>query len=177
MHQAFAGGINFAERLRRRGYVQIGHGCYGVAMAKSDRDRIIKISYGNGDAWQYYIQWAVDNGYAGTLAPAVYSIHHMNGFTVAVIERLKSIYDVEGGYDKYAELKGALYNEELIEPWKSFFENLETFREGIGAGDDLHSQNFMMRANGDLVATDPLSSTGRKVASSRRYRSTARLAA
>jgi hypothetical protein len=177
MHKVFSNPYNFSEGLTRRGFATLGRGTYGKAMGKPGQDRIIKISVYRGDAWPHYIQWAVDNGFAGNCAPAVYSIHTTDNFTVAVIERLKSIYEFEDGKERYSQLKRGIYGGTIEGPWKVFFEKLDKFRAETGAGFDLHDGNFMMRANGEIVATDPVNSIESSKATTLRYRSTARLAA
>ena len=156
--------------LHRRGFERLGAGIYSVVMARGDSDRCIKICRGRyyhhartADQWCKYILWAHRMGYTGTFAPKLYSLHCFeDGLYAAVIERLWiTLGDCQGEkYLEYYNLSRGIHEwfvESYPGPRGDFY---RAFNKAFQGNLDLHEENWMIRHNGDLVLTDPLSGEG-----------------
>lgn len=190
-------GNHFICALHKRGFKQLGEGIFSVVLAKPGSDKVIKVCRGwRLDAWGAYAFWATQHGYAGNLAPKVFSYREFNGtvskFYVAVVERLAmtlSQYDTRNHAKRdkarlpyrishmegrKIELESAIYNggihaRQLSAKDKAFTKALRAQFGDEGLGFDLHNGNWMIVGR-RLVLTDPLTdSTG---TSSKRWRHT-----
>jgi hypothetical protein len=184
----------FIERLKRRGYRTLGAGCFSTVLAKGNSKRVIKVNR-RPDGWLDYVLWAAKHGHMGKNAPMVYSFRRFNEgtsdeFYVAVVERCKMTVD-----DLYPQ------NKRVTELFSSLTSGMRgrmgSERDALKADDmqpgslrfaiefkltftthtDLHSGNFMVREDGSLVCTDPISGSSSGTAPSRWRASSARLAA
>jgi len=163
----FDNGYAFGKKLEKRGYKKLGTGHYSAVYAKPNSDRVVKVCHNeNGDAWIDYCLWAAQKGYAGSLAPRVYSYKKIGKFYVAIIERMS--YDA---YQHHIEMKyytvPFLLNQSLegcseaemlldvvLPGAKKFAQDLlDTFKYGTL---DLHSGNIMFRKDGSICVTDPV---------------------
>src|SRR5438105_2456974 len=105
------------DRLIKRGYQEIGSGYFSVVLAKPGSDKVIKIC-NTPDRSLDFVIWAAKHGYAGSLAPRVYSYkQYEDGTYTAVMERLgetasKRIRkDPEGDFaDKWRAVNRLCYN-------------------------------------------------------------------
>ena len=174
--------------LEREGYDYIASGMYASVYGKPRSNTVLKIG-GMDDAYPIYLQWAVENGYAGKFAPAVksFNLHKTEDggeFYVAEIERLPiTVEDADmnsAAYDLYHDLR---YDSHSFAPsrsiakvapeWVEFVEGLKALRRKSVVRFDLHDQNFMVRKNGELVLTDPFAeSDGAPITTSTRRAST-----
>jgi len=156
----------FIARLRKRGYHQLGAGCFSTVLYKSG-DRVIKVNR-SPDAWLDYVLWASKKGYAGGLAPKVFSYKKIGNFYVAVMEKIDyCAHKVESTQDAwmypqlltYAAMwknnKAADLLDICIPGAKRFTYDLRD--EFTGHRLDLHNENIMFRADGSMVIVDPVS--------------------
>lgn len=156
----------FIAGLRRRGYHVLGQGLYSTVLAKPGSQRVVKVNR-SLDGWPDYMLWASKAGYAGTFAPKVYSFKFHGTWYVAVMERLEATIDATRcdnprGYKIWQQLQRAISGwladqkelDALVPGAWCFATALRT--SGIGAT-DLHTQNFMLRHDGSVVCTDPVS--------------------
>lgn len=167
--KVFDNGRTFIARLEAKGWTTLGSGAFSTVLAKGESKKVIKVIR-RQDGWIQYIKWANDNGYAGTFAPKVYSYKQVKGkdhdFAIASMERLPSTL----GRLKYSH--DAHVVESLLHPAANDNQlartlldlavpGLREFNQKLRdkfSGLDLHGGNFMVRDNGELVFTDPVSS-------------------
>jgi hypothetical protein len=171
----------FIKALLKRGFVRLGDGFYSTVLNKPGSNRVVKVC-GSLDGWSDYAVWAAEEGYAGNLAPKVYSLHVLpysyGYFYVAVMERLAvKVHDLLAPHDAITAYQSIIENsvrfsDNAPEPWGEFVRKFSQRFPGIGNGitHDLHDGNFMLRIDGSLVLTDPIVSSNSR-AGSRRYRS------
>lgn len=154
--------IEYENKLRARGYQLIGSGLYSNVFATPKADKVVKV--GDMDEWPAYILWATKSGYAGTFAPKVFSLKFHDNYYVALMERLVCTIAHIGGYgDQTAR------NSEQVQLYTTVIGNRDTSNEAIdfvafvqdmrkaGHHGDLHDQNVMVRHDGQVVVTDPVS--------------------
>lgn len=157
---------SYIDWLEKKGFKRLGAGAYSTVLGKDGSDKVIKVSR-SLDNWIDYIQWAAKEGYAGNLAPKVFSWKKhesdTNNFSVAIVERMQST-TRDDNYKSdasvimsltYPARKGnimaQLFMEELQANSVKFFNQLHEldFDGDIGGG------NVMVRANGTICVTDP----------------------
>lgn len=164
---AFSSAHAFGQALRCRGYEHLGHGAFSTVYAKPGSDRVIKVTH-RPDHWIDYCLWGEKNGYAGTLSPKVYSYKMFTKgerFSVSVVERMKKtcsrmgrkedlyiLDDLLGKYIHSENTMCGLFLEELSPGLAAFGLKL---KENFG-GLDLHGGNIMVRENGTVCVTDPI---------------------
>lgn len=164
----FDGPSNFQRKLEKKGFVELGHGCFSTVMAKKDSDKVIKITR-KPDGWIDYCHWAAKEGFAGKFAPRVYSYKRFNNkapFEVSVVERMdKTFWDVEYKEDiyvvrdlarlvKHGNQKASSILEEMAPGFPRFIKGLgEKFDKSL----DMHDGNIMLRKDGSICYTDPVS--------------------
>lgn len=160
----------FIGKLHDRGYRQLGSGYFSKVFAKPDQDKVIKVSA--GDAYPDYVRWLIESGYAGTFGPKVYAFKRYEleygiAYNVTVLERMKeTVTDSDAQTKKMCKdirfamerLNGHGFDKtELLERcpvnWHQFI------RDAAKAGmtDDLKTDNWMVRHDGSMVLTDPIS--------------------
>jgi hypothetical protein len=173
--------------LTKRGYYIVGTGAYSTVMAHdSDPDHVIKVSR-TYDDWPVYVQWAEENGYAGTFAPKVKALKVYNAgthgqFYVAKVERLAEtvreadspdvneardeLENVICGYidEPRTKLAKLLYETRVnyfADRYPGMYEFAKAFKKRFRGGFDLHKGNFMVDENHKrVVLTDPLTDQG-----------------
>lgn len=168
--KTFDDGLTFASKLRKKGFVRLGSGCFSTVLARPGKDRVIKITHQLGDGWIDYIQWAGQNGYAGGFAPRVYSYKYIKAkepFSIAVVERMDHLLynaDKKGPIPPIMSLLPHAANDndmaksmlDLVAP------GLVKFRMELQAKFkylDLHGGNVMVK--GDRICfTDPVGGHG-----------------
>lgn len=129
------------------------------------------------DLWPEYVIWAEGEGYAGNLAPRVYSMRQVTGGYVATMELFantlsvldREVFDVAGcleGY-VYRRIHPAAYKEDKMAPkLAKYLPGYEGFVRGFEKrfGNyplwDLGSRNLMIRPDGTICITDPISGEG-----------------
>jgi hypothetical protein len=180
-------GDHFIRALWKRGFAEIGTGAFSSVLVKGNSKRVIKVSR-KPDVWLDYIVWATKEGFAGNLAPMVYSYRIIKGtkdtFYVAVMERLKStISDLHFGNP--AEKTAHALKDFIEEKRDSAGLNAErgapgaihfgvAFRSAFSKNlYDLHRGNFMVRHDNSVVLTDPIAGrdTGPSPSTPKRMRS------
>jgi hypothetical protein len=157
--------IEYANKLQKLGFELVGKGLYANVFAIPNTDKVIKVA--SLDGWPEYIRWSTKNGYAGKFAPKVDSLKFYESFYVAVMERLV---DTMRGFEDYGRTSDQfkLYKK-VIQAWRWNKENgndnegatelvqfMEKLREA-GMTGDLHDGNVMVRKDGQIVVTDPVS--------------------
>lgn len=161
-------GWKFIKALEKRGFIILGQGFYSSVLWKKG-DRVIKVSSGiKHDAWIDYVLWASQKGYAGTLAPKVYSYKKIGDFYVAVMEKMAvtamHVNCKEDHYiypqlltmvTQYGNNKAAEFLEQVVPGARKFAYDLKDFAGNNGF--DLHNENIMFRLDGSMVITDPVS--------------------
>lgn len=168
----------FKKALQKRGFTQLGSGCFSYVLAKKDSDRVIKVNY-NPDNWIDYCYWAAENGWAGKYAPKVYSCKkYPAGFAVAVMERMekpcRSSYKDEE-YIIQCLLWPAMHGNNMAQIYlDDYSPGLPKFLLDLGSKWkdsrlDLHGDNMMFRKDGSFCVTDPLA--GRSTMTKTRLRS------
>lgn len=167
LKKPFSGARNYGAWLMAKGWERLGSGAHSIVYAKLDSDKVIKVT-SSLDNWIDYVQWAAKAGYAGNLAPRVFSwkrhqIENGHAFAVAVVERMS-----HGGYNEDPRHDGALlfgltrYARkgniiaqcvmEDIQPGSvSFFKQLSE----LNYDGDIGGNNIMYRKDGSLCLTDP----------------------
>jgi hypothetical protein len=164
--------LAFVHRLERRGYERLGDGLYSIVLAKPGSNKVVKVARCLDD-WPRYIAWASMRGELGNKAPLVTSLKVMRQsepdcwgnpahFYVAVMERLSATLT-----QHRAAAEGAASAEALKlyraflgcrtypDGWQGYMDELRrTF-----AHLDLHGGNWMLRLDGSMVLTDPLSTS------------------
>lgn len=174
--------ISFIEGLKRRGYRVLGSGCFSTVLAYPGSNRVIKVAK-QVDDWPQYVRWASAAGYAGTFAPKVFSFRQHDGWYVAVVERLDcTIAETTkaGARRIYGNLSytmmgaGTLDAErDLEDSYPGAVAFAKAFATDMCSGfgsTDLHDANFMLRSDGTIVCTDPLSWGGTGAAPGTRLR-------
>lgn len=185
----------FIHRLIKRGYRVLGAGCFSSVLVKGNSKRVVKVNR-RPDGWLDYVMWAAEKGHMGKNAPMVFSFKRFNEgtddeFYVAVVERCAAtVDDVHYKNPRVAEtfrhLTSAMYGRngserdalkaDDMQPGSLRFA-IEFWLDFKGPGLDLHAGNFMVRDDGTLVCTDPISGDAKGTAPSRWRASSARLAA
>jgi len=156
------------EFLRKKGLGKLGGGAFSDVFAAPTSDRAIKVSR-RDDCWPKYILWTTAEGYAGTFAPKVYSLRYYSdqGFYVATMERLSSIRSNDPDAQT-PEAKAARQLRSRIieaawnatgEPAKDIAPMVDFVKKirNLGEQTDFHDGNWMLRRDGSLVITDPIS--------------------
>lgn len=157
----------FREFLENKGFKKLGSGLYSVVYAHpTNPDIAIKV--GEPDPWPDYAVWATENGYAGKFAPLVHSLKSYKGnghrdFYVAVMERL--VDTIRGVREEYADHnQSRLHNPFNVDGWELKRDDsrpdLQDFMHQMsnaGYSGDLHDGNIMVRKDGEIVITDPVS--------------------
>ena len=168
--------IEYQANLVARGCEKLGSGCYGAVYSIPGTDKVIKV--GSQDQWPDYIVWATRNGYAGNFAPKVYSLKFKSfeghEYYVAIMERLvctigQMKLDPDDNYRSVSAPQIKLHSQ--IENWlgqpdadrspdlvqaTDLLEYVKALRLAKFTG-DCHSSNVMVRHDGSLVVTDPVS--------------------
>jgi hypothetical protein len=168
----FANPRNFGEKLKNKGFEQLGHGAYSEVYGKPGSDKVIKIlRRPDEDAWVDYMRWSAAKGYAGTFAPKVTSYKYFTApwratkkqnFAVAVMERLEPLKDQDQKFMCRTVEHVACHNGgfagKLVDTFApgmlQFIEDLN--KEFPKSLLDMHGGNFMLRKNGEFVSTDPV---------------------
>ena len=164
----FNDSVSFAEALRKKGFQRLGSGAFSTVYAHPKSDRVIKVTR-TADNWIDYALWAAKNGYAGSLAPKVYSFKKFNKgheFLVSVVERmdktLGNISDAEDlslatlllkKYHNFNNVAAGVFLEDLAPGLASFTKKLQKEFGGL----DIHGGNLMVRSDGTVCFTDPVS--------------------
>lgn len=161
---------HYVAHLRKKGFVQIGSGFYSTVFAKPGAKTVTKLGPLD-DAWPVYAAWAVKNGYAGNLAPGIKKFEVIRvtdgvDFYVAVMERLektvaRAVIGSRAVSEYYATTKTTrsfqrLFRRKVPEKFAQFVTDIRRLRRKHRLDFDLHDLNFMVRKNGDLVVTDPV---------------------
>lgn len=168
----FTCGVSFAKGLEKRGFKLLGSGAFSRVYAKDGSDRVLKVTRTPTDGWINYINWASKKGYAGSYAPKVFSYKYFKTkvkggqFSVAVVERLEqTIYKANYKHDAHAvhSLLHMAANDNqmartLVDLAAPGILKFNDQLRKLGAGLDMHGGNFMLRKDGTLVFTDPVSS-------------------
>lgn len=158
----------FISKLQKKGFKQLGAGFYSTVLWKTG-NRVIKVQReANRDAWLDYIIWASEKGYAGSLAPKVYSYKKIGSFAVAVMEKIDyTARKIEQDDDKYMHwsmfsqslfLKNNLADrllDQLVPGASQFKYALREFAKNGRL--DCHNDNIMFRSDGSMVIVDPVS--------------------
>lgn len=165
---AFNDAASFIDRLKKRGFVELGHGAFSTVLGKEGKDRVIKVIR-RSDPWIDYAVWAAKEGEAGRLAPKVFSYKTIKGakrdFSVAVMERLEYTFFKTPKDHVLKILPGLLAHSnhnaiasqfaDMLSPGVvSFFDKM-TKRFGED-NLDIHNGNFMVRNDGTFVVVDPV---------------------
>lgn len=169
---------NFIEKLGKKGFKILGQGYYSTVLAKADSDRVIKVTR-TDDGWIDYVKWASERGYAGNLAPMVYSWKKFPaGFSVAVMERMD--FDLDNckargndftllfGLMSYAKEStlAQVYMEDIHPGAYTYIQKLKTEMKAR----DIRGANTMVRKDGSLCFTDPVASSDHKTIKTTRLR-------
>lgn len=170
--------------LRKKSLTQLGRGLFSTVLASAQSDRVVKICQGHHDSWPDYVIWATKMGYAGTLAPKVYSLHMLNRGYIAIMERLIPIgrgnetgisYKCALAWGEYCWQRRTQVTPQFAELHNFIGKIADTFGGGQGccgiADLDLHDRNIMCRNDGSLVITDPVTSSKHSENLPRRMRS------
>lgn len=157
-----SGALSYGAWLERKGWTKLGSGAHSTVFGRDNSDKVIKVTR-TLDNWIDYVQWAAKEGYAGNLAPRVYSWKRRENWSVAVVEKME-----RGGYNADHKDDGALLMS-LTYPARKGSVLAQCFMEDITPGsvkffDQLHKlkydgdvggNNFMFRKDGSLCLTDP----------------------
>lgn len=166
-YKTFESATGFKKALVRRGYERLGGGSFSTVYAKPGSDRVIKVTH-RPDNWIDYCLWGEKEGYAGSLSPKVYSFKVFNKgqhFSVSVVERMKrdcgrigrkeDLYVLGDLLYRYVHSENTmcgLFLEELAPGMADFCLKL---KKNFGEL-DLHGGNIMVRDNGSVCVTDPV---------------------
>lgn len=159
--------ISLNGRLNRniRNHAYLGGGIHSQVY-KSRMGYATKVCQ-NADPWPEYVEWAAGLGYAGNLAPMVYSIRPIVGGYVATMELCKQTLATASGdlcqvahlFEKYAYSGYPLDHKDLalLHKYLPGFEAfVASFRLRFGNNWDLGTRNMMLRFDGSICITDPI---------------------
>jgi hypothetical protein len=109
---------SYGAWLEKKGWKRLGSGAHSTVFGRDDSDKVIKVTQ-TLDNWIDYVQWAAKEGFAGSLAPRVYSWKRRDNWSVAVVEKME-----RGGYDTNHKDDGALlmtltYPARRVISWRS----------------------------------------------------------
>jgi hypothetical protein len=172
----------YVQALKKRGFKYLAGGYYGAVYHKLGSPYVLKIGNCAGDAWPAYAAYCIEN--PGPFRPVVRSLKwHATGdgwddqpFYVAVVERLSCTLSeaMEGRYSRAENRSFVRRVYEVVDGGKDIGYQTRRFRqlgmaaladflrdldqEFDGVGNDAHVNNWMFRADGALILTDPFSS-------------------
>lgn len=147
----------YLARLKRAGWESIGEGAYSNVMAHEDHpDMVIKVGrpeHAERDGYPHYITWAAEQHSLPAEVtrhfPKVTKIHHTASFYVAHLERLRVCdMDDPGSLSAIRELQPDSTLREAVD--------LVEYTFTLNFHMDMWANNFMRRADGTVVITDPL---------------------
>lgn len=156
----------FESALLEHNYSKIGGGSFANVFAKPGSNIAVKVAE-LPDGWPAYIKWATKEGFAGTFAPKVYSFKSympegLPPYYVATMERLVdtvgNMMHSKSMSELYMGLVDAIQgrDDEGIKQ----FADLNAFAKSLKENQfkwDLHGSNVMVRKDGQIVVTDPMS--------------------
>lgn len=161
---------DYANLAARLGLSQIGSGAYSSVFAPVTSDKVLKINRRH-DGWLEYVMWATKNGYAGGLAPKVFSFKICKDHYVAVVERMAETLNSAQGevHNHWRNIEFALSRTRWKDPYTpnsdtlkaypeypDFVAELTAFQKTLPQSRfDIHPGNWMTRPNGRLCFTDP----------------------
>lgn len=178
---AFASARAFCSALEKRGYKLLGSGAYSSVYGKDGYDKVLKVSRCL-DNWIDYVAWASSNGYAGNLAPKVFSWKRFKnpgdppereGFygrwderqwSVAVVERMVETVKEDSKLSQDFKIIERLHDlagksilaelvvDEIVPGCGKFFKELHA----NFYASDIYSKNLMVRKDGSFCVTDPV---------------------
>lgn len=176
----------YVQRLKARGWKALGSGFYSTVMGKPGSDKVIKICRNGGDdAYPMFAAWAHEN--PSPFLPRIHAFKRHQGFYVTVLDRLEKTVghthpnegwsqttDMLQSYCRGNEFKGmrkvmldAVFAQlpglkEVVDAFAKEFRGQASF--------DMHDNNWMLSATGQLVMTDPLAGTSTDRATERNSR-------
>ncbi|HEY0329781.1 MAG TPA: hypothetical protein VGC77_11855 [Rhodopseudomonas sp.] len=144
---------------------------FSTVLAKPGSSKVIKVNT-RPDDWLDYALWATRKGYAGKLSPRIYSYQrNSDGTYIAVMERMARTMCAERsdktsrwgnnwpalafGLRAYGALRDQQITDEMIPGGRAFVQDVQENFEYL----DLHDENIMVRFDGTVCITDPVSST------------------
>jgi len=145
----------YEDKIQALGCELLGSGLYSRVYAIPNTDKVIKV--GDLDEWPSYIKWATDNGHAGKFAPKVYALKFHDDYYVAIMERLVCTINEmrnEGRRTDQVKAYHNLHNADCEA--LDLIGYVDELRANRLSG-DLHGGNLMLRHDGQLVVTDPVS--------------------
>ncbi|MBX9932557.1 MAG: hypothetical protein K2Y56_13610 [Methylobacterium sp.] len=164
---------DYRNRLTKRGFKVLGSGAFSTVYGKPGSNKVIKVCHaGDTDPWPLFAAWAHAN--PSPFVPLIYSFKRHKGFYVAVMERMEeTVYgsDRSLGHSEATELfnnfvRNSTRETRVIRAVLDLYPGIDQFlvammREFDGkARWDLHTGNWMLRKDGQLVVTDPISEGG-----------------
>jgi hypothetical protein len=174
----FASMENYTFALKRRGFRYLAGGLYGQVWHTPGSPYVVKVGRSSDDAWPAYAAFCIEN--PGPFRPVVRSLKwHFTGngraFYVAVIERLSCTLneaccssEAHHNHDYLRVIRQVVdMGKDLVPQAKRFRARgmvaLADFLDQLSkafpcACDDAHHNNWMFRADGALILTDPFSS-------------------
>lgn len=158
---------SIADAGRRAGFEFINGGAFSQVFGSAAvPDKVLKITTSEIDGYHSFVEFVQKVG--PTLPedqrrylPVIYSSEVICGVRITLMERLVSARDAlhheYGDRLKYEEWRALNGREYCIEhPGAAELrERMDNWRRGSDAAWDLHTGNVMMRADGQLVVTDP----------------------
>lgn len=173
----FLNANTYGEALVSRGFEVLGSGHFATVYGKPGSDKVLKVGRaGAADGWLAYAAFARQSG--SPYAPKIGRIKwHVGGagsrWYVAVLERLHStVFDIDDNRHpakkQHRLASKILWRDQSAEAWAkeeeaanapglvAYMSEVRKLFDGI-YDFDLHSANSMIRADGSLVITDPLS--------------------
>ena len=174
---------HITERLKGCNYTKLGEGAFAAAYAKSDKSKWVIKTGPSTDGWLDYITMIMQLEFLGNpYVPKVrfLKINPERKFYVAVLERLaytvnrasfmhgderftassvSVVYNDAYNYLKFpTEDRGMEAREQLD---AELIRLCDAIRERFTSRNlDFHSDNAMIKSNGQMVITDPVSSSG-----------------
>lgn len=160
-------GWQVGEKLTKKGFKCLGSGHFSRVYGKEGSDRVIKISH-QPDNWIDYVVWADKLGYAGNLAPKVFSYKYneKGNYSISIVERMEcTLHKLDTKHDHHVTVSmfekykagntlAGCFLEEIVPTAASFVDALK--KEFEGDRFDLHNGNFMVRPDGTFCLTDPV---------------------
>lgn len=165
----------YVAHLVKRGFELLGGGAYSSVYGKPGCSKVLKVCHrGDDDVWPLYAQWAFAN--PSPFVPVIHSFKRHKGFYVAVIERMEI--EVAKTPDTAGHKRAVMMFRDYVEGGEETEEGsicpvlnavmglypgirgtLDGLREAFDGKVcwDMHQYNWMLRPNGELVITDPIS--------------------
>jgi hypothetical protein len=146
------------DNLRSLGWYEIGFGAFSIVFANSKKSSyVLKLNKQPDPGYEQYVNLIHEhpNKYYPQISDKKLLKAGEQNFYVYLIEKLQHIsYRTSRDWSEALETIIANYSQPISE---LFPDGVPIYSRKFGFNIDIHDENIMQRANGDLVITDPYS--------------------